>query len=200
MLRGGEGYRDVYVLDDDVANAAIEAESLAANDALISHADDALIATHSKGRFRRVPVRAGLPRPIIASILDPELARRSTALALGGAVIAAALCRGAALRLEEVEGTVQHDDTRRIIAEVVGESGSHGVSVLVLMGLGWGVEWAYGLFDRSGIDWFGIATTRHAGGKSKGSTADLAHGRGYGRQQGRKEGSGLHVESVAQSQ
>ena len=119
-------YREVDVLDDNVAHSTPQPQPLTPDDRAVANTDNTLVAADIDGRLGRVPVRALLPGATVTRVLDPQLAGRRAVGALGRAVVAAALTRRAALRLEEVEGAVEHDDTGRVIGEVLGEPGEPG--------------------------------------------------------------------------
>ena len=109
------------ILDYNVARAVMDTQSLPAQHTAISHTDNTFVTPHAKGRLRSIPIRAFLPRSAIARVVDPELTSRCSVRALGRAVVAAALIRGAPFRLEEVESLVEHNDARGVVAKEFGE-------------------------------------------------------------------------------
>lgn len=105
---------EVDALDDDVADAVDEAETLAADRSAGADADQGLVAPDLDGVSGGVPDGAGLPGSPVAGVLDPRLV----------AAVTSTIVRDAAspgrrsLALEEVKQPIDHDDAGGGVREI----------------------------------------------------------------------------------
>lgn len=109
-------YRDVNVLDDNIAVTSGNAETLAFQNTIATNSNDALVGADINRGPGSIVIGARDPGAVVTSVSDPSLSCGSPALADSYA-IAAALVTRSALRAGEVPGTVNQDGSGGIVRD-----------------------------------------------------------------------------------
>lgn len=159
------------ILDDNIVSTAAEVKSFALDDTFSANTNQRLIALDINWCSWSVVVGARLPGAAVACVADVRL----RLVAVVASVEATATAAGSTFGGAEVKSAINHDDTGRVICEIVHQPMALVSSYIITYSM-LAQDKLDILLVCARIDRCSIATTTGSFGKAESGTANLGQG------------------------